>query len=78
MSFLTTLTDQSNRLIRAEILAMAERERLLQAARQVVMEGVYTVDEVSAATGLTVDDIRAALAMPIPIDDDLAKLAGLR
>jgi hypothetical protein len=78
MTYLRTLTDQSNRLIRAEITAAAERERLLQAARQVVMEGVFTVSEVSAATGLTCDDIRAALAMPIPLDDSLAKLAGLR
>jgi hypothetical protein len=78
MTVLTALTDLSTGLIRAEVLAAAHRERLLAAARQAVMELGVSANEVSAATGLTLDEIAAACAVPVALDDDLAKLAGLR
>lgn len=70
------LADQATGLIRAEVRAQEQRERLYSGVRDAVNKLGCTVDEVSAATGLTPDEIRRALE-EVPALDDLEVLAGV-
>lgn len=71
------VADQRDALIRAELRAGTQRERLERAIVQAVRDCGVTVDEMSDASGLTPSEIRALLAEP-PVAMDLAALAGMR
>lgn len=73
---LTVLAGQSNGLIRAEVQAQAQRNKLYQGVRDAVLKLGLSVDEVSAATGLTPTEIRLALS-EVPALDELAVLSGV-
>ena len=75
MSVLEVLTSQSNTLIRAEVRVAAERSALESGIRQAIEKCGFSIDEVSAASGVTPDEIRALLDKPAPLDD-LACLSG--
>jgi DNA-directed RNA polymerase specialized sigma24 family protein len=77
MSVLDVLTSQSATLIRAEVRAQSERSALERGIVQAVRYHNCSVNEVSAVTGLTVDEIRALLDQPLPLDE-LGDLAGTR
>jgi len=77
MSTLEVLTTLSSTLIRSEVRAMGARSALERGIVQAVRDLRFTVDEVSEASGLTTDEIRALLIQPVPLDD-LADLAGNR
>lgn len=77
MSTLDVLTSLTDTLIRSEVRAAADRSALERGIVQAVRVRGYTVDEVSASTGLTPDEIRALLAQPVPLDE-LAVLDGSR
>lgn len=77
MSVLDTLTSQSDTLIRAEVIAAAERSALERGIWQAVRDLGYSVEEASAATGLTVAEIATILARPLP-PEDLDYLASER
>lgn len=78
MSVLDVLYSQSATLIRDEVRAAASRSALERGIRQAVNVYGYTVDEASAGSGLTPDEIRSILAQVEPLSDDLADLAGNR
>jgi DNA-directed RNA polymerase specialized sigma24 family protein len=59
------LEDQAGALIRAEVKALSERQRLVLAARDAVVLHGMSVDEVSAVTGLDPADVRRALTAPM-------------
>jgi hypothetical protein len=73
---LTVLAGQSHGLIRAEVQAMEQRAALYQGVRDAVLKLGLSVDEVSAATGLTPTEIRQALS-EVPALDELAVLSGV-
>lgn len=75
MTVLDVLISQNATLIRAEVRAAAERTALERGIVQAVRDHGYSVSEVSAASGLTIEAIRALLAKPLPLDD-LGDLAG--
>ena len=77
MTVLDVLTSQSDTLIRASVRAMAERSALERGIVQAVKVYGYSINEVSAASGLTVDEITKLLAQPLPLSD-LGDLAGTR
>jgi hypothetical protein len=77
MTVLDVLTSQTATLIRAEVRAAAERSALECGIVQAVRVHGYSVDEVSAASGLTPDQIRELLVQPVPLDE-LGDLAGTR
>lgn len=74
MTTLTILTDQASALIRAEVRAGDERTKLDAAIRQVANMGV-SVSEISAATGMTLEQVRRVLDRPAEFDE-LAVLSG--
>lgn len=63
-------------LIRAEVRAGNERRQLERAAVDAVRKLGASVDEVSAATGLTPAEIRSLLDRTPSCDLELADLAG--
>lgn len=71
----SVLADQAMSLVRTEATAQVQREQLSAAIRQAVNGMGASIDEVSAVTGLTTDEITRILARPTPLDD-LAVLAG--
>lgn len=71
------VADQRDALIRAELRAGTQRERLERAIVQAIRDCGASVDEMSDASGLTTQEIRALLAEP-PVAMDLASLAGMR
>lgn len=76
---LTVLRDQSTSLIRAEVRAADERKLLEQAVRDCFYKLGASVDEISAETGLSPDDVVRIVSEVPPLDDgDLLALAGLR
>lgn len=76
MSVLDTLTSQNATLIRDEVRAAASRSALERGIVQAVRLCGYTVDEVSAASGLPVDEIRALLNRPLDREDLASLLAS--
>lgn len=72
------VADQRDALIRAEVVSGALRERLEQAVIQALRNYNVTIEEVSEASGLRPEEIRALLERPSGSDGDLATLAGLR
>lgn len=78
MTVLDTLKSEATALIRDEVRAAAQRDRLLAASVQAIKTYGLSIDEVSAETGLTVDDLNRALVADHCADEDLAKLAGIR
>ena len=77
MTVLDVLTSQNATLIRDEVRTMGSREALERGAVQAVTLYGYSLNEVSAASGLTVPEITALLAKPLPLSD-LGDLAGTR
>lgn len=75
---LTIVREQSARLIRCELSAAGERDRLERACVQAIRKLGQSVDEVSEASGLTPSEIRSLLDETKPLDTDLAALAGMR
>lgn len=73
LDVLSTLTDT---LIRSEVRAAADRSALEQGCVQAVRVLGFSVSEVSAASGLTVEEIRALLDRPVPLGD-LDALTGV-
>jgi len=73
---LTILSDQAHALIRDTVKASNSRAQLERAVVQAINGMGKTVDEVSAATGLTPADIRGMLARPVELDLDA--LTGAR
>lgn len=72
------LGDQSARLVRANLSAQDQRATLEKGVRDAVLKLGASISEVSAVTGLTVDEINTAIAQVPAMDEDLAVLAGLR
>jgi hypothetical protein len=77
MSTLDVLTSLTDTLIRSEVRAAADRTALERGIVQAVRNHGFTVDEVSAASGMTPSEIRALLGQPVPLDE-LAVLDGSR
>lgn len=76
---LTVVRDLSATLIRAEVRAAAQRTSLEKAVRDAVLKYGANVNEASAASGLTVDEVKRILDQMPPLSDgDLAELVGLR
>lgn len=75
MTALNILTDQASALIRAEVRAGDERTKLDAAIRQVARLGV-SVNEISAATGMTIEQVQKVLDRPAEMDE-LAILSGV-
>ena len=76
---LTVVRSESAALIRDEVRAFNQRTRLESAVRDAVLKCGATVDEASAASGLTPAEVQRVLAdMPPLSDGDLAALVGLR
>lgn len=73
---LIVVRSESDALIRSEVRAAAQRERLERAVRDAVTKLRYSVDEVSEASGLTPDEIHRILVDAPVLSDDLAVLAG--
>jgi hypothetical protein len=76
MSVLDVLTSLSETLIRSEVRTMSHRSALERGIVQAIRAELVTVEEASAQTGLTVDEIRELLDRPVPLDD-LADLTGV-
>jgi hypothetical protein len=76
MSVLNVLGSLSETLIRSEVHAASNRSALERGIVQAIRHLGVTVDEVSAETGLTPDQIRALLDRPVPLDT-LADLTGV-
>jgi hypothetical protein len=76
MSVLDVLTSLSETLIRSEVRAMSHRSALERGIVQAIRAELVTVEEASAQTGLTVQEIRDLLDRPVPLDD-LADLTGV-
>lgn len=66
---LIVVRDQSNALIRAEVRGMQARAQLERACREAVTRLGCSVDEVSAASGLTPAEIHRIVARPLDTDD---------
>ena len=77
MTVLDVLTSQSHTLIRAEVRAQTERSALERGIVQAVRFHGCSINEVSAVTGLTVEQIRDLLARPLPLAE-LGDLTGAR
>jgi hypothetical protein len=77
MSTLDVLSSLADTLIRSEVRTMSHRSALERGIVQAVRELGITVNEASAQTGLTVDEIRELLDRPVPLDD-LTDLTGVR
>jgi hypothetical protein len=77
MSVLDVLTDQSELLITALVRADTQRAALESGIVQAVRDHKCSVNDVSAATGVTVQEIRQILARNSS-SSDLATLAGDR
>jgi hypothetical protein len=77
MSVLNVLNSLSESLIRSEVRTMSHRSALERGIVQAIRELGVTVEEASAQTGLTVQEISALLTRPVPLDD-LADLTGVR
>jgi hypothetical protein len=75
MSTLDVLSTLADTLIRSEIHTASHRSALERGIVQAVRELGCSVDEVSAQTGVTPDEIRELLDRPVPLDD-LADLTG--
>jgi len=73
---LAIVRDQSAGLIRAEVRAAKQRERLYSAVCDSIRKLGLGIDEVSEASGLTPDEIRRVLDEPRALED-LAVLAGI-
>ena len=71
LDVIETLRDDA---IKASIAQMRSHDALLVAVRQALKSGV-SIDELSEASGLSPQAIRARLS---EVDEDLAQLAGLR
>jgi lambda repressor-like predicted transcriptional regulator len=77
MSALDVLTSLTDTLIRSEVRSAADRSALERGIVQSVRELGFSLNEVSASTGYTVDQITDLLDRPVPMDD-LADLLGPR
>jgi hypothetical protein len=77
MSTLDVLSSLADTLIRSEVRMAVNRSALERGIVQAVRELGITVNEASAQTGLTVDEIRELLDRPVPLDD-LTDLTGVR
>jgi hypothetical protein len=64
-------------LIRQEVKAMNQREKLELACRDAVLKLGHNVDEVSEASGLTPGEIRALVDASQSTENDLKVLAGI-
>ena len=64
-------------LIRQEVKAMNQREKLELACRDAVLKLGHNVDEVSEASGLTTNEIRTLVDSSHARVDDLKALAGI-
>lgn len=64
-------------LIRQEVKAMNQREKLELACRDAVLKLGHNIDEVSEASGLTSSEIRTLIDSPQAIVSDLKALAGI-
>lgn len=74
---LNALENLATGLIRDEVRAANSRHALERAAVQAILRNGYTIDAVSAATGLPPRAIRRALEYIPPMDEDLGELFGL-
>lgn len=74
---LDTLALLSHGLIRAEVKAASERSMLERAAISMVRDSGYSIDEVSAASGLPPSEIKVLLKRPKPLEtiEDLIGIA---
>lgn len=72
---LIVVRDQSDALIRAEVRGMQARAQLERACREAVTRLGCSVDEVSAASGLTPAEIHRIVARPF-LADELSVLDG--
>jgi hypothetical protein len=73
---LTVLRSEADGLIREEIRTEAQRAALYKGVRDAVLKVGVPVSDVSAATGLTVTEIRKVLD-EVPALTELAELAGV-
>jgi hypothetical protein len=60
----STLADQASALIRAEVRAGHQRELLERAVRDSLVKMGANINDVSDATGLTVDEIKSIMRKP--------------
>lgn len=63
--------------IKASITELRQRDRLTIALRAALRAGA-TIDDLSAASGLTPSEIRRRVDAALLIEDDLDELAGVR
>lgn len=71
------VASERDSLIRQEVKAMNQREILERACRDAVLKLGHNVDEVSEASGLTPNEIRALVDSPQITGDELKALAGV-
>jgi len=64
-------------LIRQEVKAMNQREKLELACRDAVLKLGHNVDEVSEASGLTPSEVRTLVHSYQAVNEDLKALAGI-
>lgn len=72
------IRNQSAQLIRAELRSAEQRKVLELAVRDAITKLDCSIDDISEASGLTPAEIRRVLDAPLAMDDDLARLAGVR
>jgi hypothetical protein len=77
MTVLDVLADLNSTLIRSEVRTAGYREALERGCVQAIREHGCSLNDVSAQSGLTVEELRALLARPLPLDE-LGDLAGTR
>lgn len=65
---LDTLEMLSHGLIRAEVMTAGKRSMLEQAAISMIRDSGFSIDEVSAASGLTPSEIKKLLTQPKPLE----------
>lgn len=75
---LTVIRSESAALIRDEVRAASQRERLERAVVETIRKLDAGIDEVSEASGLTPTEIRRLLDAPVTLEPELADLAGVR
>lgn len=73
---LNILANEAHALIRDEVRASAQRAKLERACADAMRLHGVSIDEVSAATGLTPDELRRVLRDTPILSGDLAALVG--
>lgn len=71
------VASERDSLIRHEVKAMNQRERLELACRDAVLKLGHSIDDVSEASGLTPAEINKLINSPTQIGDDIMVLSGM-